>query len=265
MKRFLSTTAFVVVLAVLFLLGTNESLTAETNTITSTNQPIEVLGVKVNRAAAPTNWLDGMEVQIQNTSPKAINYLLLHVEVTGANGQTLKMPVTIGQPPAAKAGEAAVLQPGAKVTLKAAQPVCDRLRAEIVNGRVTPPKQFPTSINVVMFGDKTAWKGGQLHYQDPADPLRWILASELTRTESPGIKFAKINYRATSNTQTCYRTTGFNLQFCCDSNFVANEHFSADPNGHVQPVEAEACCGSGDCCTYTDIGTCPLNQFKGSI
>jgi len=43
MKRFLFTTAFVVVLAVLFLLGTNESLTAETNTITSTNQPIEVL------------------------------------------------------------------------------------------------------------------------------------------------------------------------------------------------------------------------------
>ena len=87
--------------------------------------------------------------------------------------------------------------------------------------------------------------------------LRWIAASELTRTETPGIQFTKTNYRASSNTQTCYRTTGFNLQFCCDSNFVANEHFSADPNGHVQPVEAEACCGSGDCCTYTDIGTCP--------
>ena len=127
MKRFLSTTAFVVVLAVLFLLGTNESLTAETNTITSTNQPIEVLGVKVNRAAAPTNWLDGMEVQIENTSQKAIKYLLLHVEVTGANGQTLKVPVTFGQPPGANAGDAKVLQRGAKISLNAAKSVCETL------------------------------------------------------------------------------------------------------------------------------------------
>ncbi|HEY3582574.1 MAG TPA: hypothetical protein VGK82_18605 [Pyrinomonadaceae bacterium] len=257
MKRFLSTTAFVVVLAVLFLLGTNESLTAETNTITSTNQPIAVLGVNVNRAVALTNWLDAIEVQIENTSQKTIKYLLLHVEVTGANGQTMKVPVTFGQPANANAGDAKVLQPGAKISLNAAKSVCDRLRAQIANDHVLPPKQFPTSINVVIFGDKTAWKGGQLHYQDPADPLRWIAASELTRTETPGIQFAKTNYRATSNTQTCYRTTGFNLQFCCDSNFVANEHFSPDPNGHTQPVEAQACCGDGDCCTYTDIGSCP--------
>ena len=257
MKHFLCTTAFVAVLAMLFLLGSNESLTAETNTITSTNQPIKVLGVRLNRANAQNNWLDGMEVQIENTSQKSINYLLLHVEVTAPGGQRLKVPVTFGQPPGAKTGDTNVLQSGAKINLKAAKTVCDRLRGQVASGSAPAPKDFQTSINVVIFGDKSAWRGGQLHFQDPANPLNWIAVDELTRKDASAITFAKTSFGSGSTIQQCYRSTGFNLQWCCDSNYVANSHFSADPNGHVQPADAEACCGDGTCCNYTDIASCP--------
>lgn len=255
MKRFFSTSAFVVSLAVLFMLGPNHSLTAETNTATSSNQPIKVLGVKVDRSQ--TNWLDGLEVQIQNTSQKTINYLLLHVEIKGPAGQQLRVPLILGRAPGATTGNGETLLSGAKVSLKAGKATCDRLREQIANGRVVPPKDFQTSINVVIFNDKSAWKGGQLHYQDPANPSNWIAASELTRRDFSEAQFTKTTYKSESNFQQCYRTTGFNLQFCCDSNFVANSHFSPDPNGHVQPEEAEACCGDGDCCNYTDIAACP--------
>jgi hypothetical protein len=251
MKRFLSTTAFVSVLAMLFLLGPNQSLTAEMNSVAAAHQPIKVLNVRLN---SQTNSL---EVQIENTSQKPINYSLIHVEIAGADGQQLKVPVIFGQPPGANTGEAEVLKAGAKISLNAGNAVCDRLREQIASGRVPPPKQFQTSINVVIFGDKSAWKGGELYYPDPTKPLQWIAAEELTRKDLLGSQFAKVTYKTESNLQQCYRSTGFNLQFCCDSNFVANSHFSPDPNGHVQPHDAEACCGDGSCCNYTDIASCP--------
>jgi hypothetical protein len=247
MKRFLSTTAFVVSLAMLFILSPNKSLTAESNS--ASNEPIKVLGVKLN--ADKATWLDSLELQIQNTSPKPIKYLLVHAELAGTS---LRVPVNFGQAPGAKTGAAELLQPGAKISLKPAKAVCDRMRDQIVaSGRTPSSKDFKTSINVVFFEDQSAWKGGYLNYQDPKNPSRWIAAGE----ESTSVSFLKASYKPASNNQTCYRYAGFSLEYCCDSNYVANANFVNDPNGHVQPVEAEACCGSGNCCFYIDIGTCP--------
>jgi hypothetical protein len=244
MKRFLSTTAFVVALAMLFILSPAKSLTADTNS--ATNQPIKVLKVKINPVGAQQSWLDGLELQVQNTSAKPVNYLLLHVDVSG---RSLRVPLIFGQAPDAKTRDAQALQPGAKVTLKAAPALCEKMRLELsANASVPSPQDFQSKINVVIFADKSAWRAGQLHYQDPANSLRWIAVEETQYSHA----------RPKSNSsQQCYRTAGFTLLPCCDSNFVASSNFVADPNGHAQPHEAEACCGSGNCCSYTDIAPCP--------
>ncbi|HKV34189.1 MAG TPA: hypothetical protein VJP89_07710 [Pyrinomonadaceae bacterium] len=248
MKRFLCTSAFMIALAMLFILGPGKSLTAETNAIASANEPIKVLAVNLN-ANSQANWLEGLELQIENTSGKTINYLLLHVDVAGTK---IRVPMKFGQPVGAKTSEAQILQAGAKVSLKPVKAVCDQMRQEIVAGRVPSPKDLKTNINVVMFSDNSAWKGGHLNYPDPLNRSRWIVAEDPST-----VKFVKTSFKPDSGMQQCYRYTGFSLEFCCDSNYVASANFSPDANGHVQPVEAEACCGSGNCCIYTDIGTCP--------
>ena len=243
MKRFLSTTAFVVSLAMLFILSPNKSLTAENNS--ASNEPIKVLRVRVNPADPQKSWLDGLELQVQNTSAKPINYMMLHVDVSG---RSLRVPMIFGNATDAKTREA--LQPGAKVTLKPSPTLCDKMRPELVSDALGPlPKDFQTKINVVVFADKTAWRAGQLHYQDPADSSRWIAVED--------VQYSHAKPKSTASSQQCYRTAGFSLLPCCDGNFVASSNFVADPNGHAQPEEAEACCGSGNCCTYTDIAPCP--------
>jgi hypothetical protein len=253
MKRFLCTSAFMISLAMLCILGPSQSLT-DTNASASSNEPIKILAVNLN-ANSPANWLEGLELQIENTSGKTINYLLLHVAIPDASGQRVSVPITFGQP-AAKNGANEVLQSGAKVSLKPAKAACDRMR-QVTSGRRPNPKDFQTSINVVVFADKSAWKAGEIHYQDRANASLWRTARELSRSNSSEIKFAPARYKPNASSQQCYRYTGFTLEFCCDSNFVANANFTPDVNGNVQPVEAEACCGSGNCCIYTDIGFCP--------
>ena len=107
MKRFLCTTAFMIALAMLFISGPGQSLTAETNAIASGNEPIKVLAVNLN-ANSQANWLEGLELQIENTSGKTINYLLLHVDVAGTK---IRVPMKFGQPLGAKTSEA----PGCRV------------------------------------------------------------------------------------------------------------------------------------------------------
>lgn len=247
MKRFLCTTVFIISLAMLFILGPGQS-PVETNAIASANEPIKVIAVNLN-SNSQSSWLDGLELQLENTSGKPIKYLLIHVDVAGTK---LRVPVKFGQAPGAKTGETGMLQAGAKIDLKPAKVVCDQMRQEAANGRVPSVKDLHTNINVVMFADNTAWKAGYLSYPDPNNASRWIVSDDPAR-----INFVKTSFKSSSSLQQCYRYTGFNLEFCCDSNYVANANFSPDANGHVQPVEAEACCGSGNCCIYTDIGTCP--------
>jgi hypothetical protein len=234
-------------LAMLFILGPSQSLNGETSAIASSNEPIRVIAVNLN-ANSQSSWLDTLEVQLENTSRKAIKYMLIHVDVAGTK---IRVPVKFGQAPGAKTGETQVLQAGAKIDLKPAKAVCEQMRQEAA-GRVPSLKDLHTSINVVMFADNTAWKAGYLSYPDPNNSSRWIVPDDPAKAQ-----FVKTSFKPSSGMQQCYRYTGFNLEFCCDSNYVANANFSPDANGHVQPVEAEACCGSGNCCIYTDIGTCP--------
>jgi hypothetical protein len=244
MKRFLSTTAFVVSLAMLFILSPTQSHTAEN---TASNEPIKVLGVKINPTSLQTTWIDGLELEIENTSRKSIGYLLLHVDLRGTN---VRVPVTFGKLPGEKTGTSDSLAPGAKITLKAAKAVCDRMKEQARN-RIPMAGDLQTNINVVVFSDRSAWKGGYMNYPDPTNSSRW-LATEDTTT----VNFIKANFKPNSKTNDCFRYGGFTLQYCCDSNYVASANFISDPNGSSQPQEAEACCYPGNCCSYTDIAPC---------
>ncbi len=242
MKRFLSITAFVVSLAMLFILSPTQSLTAEN---TASNQPIKVLGVKINPTGPQTTWVEGLELQIENTSRKSIGYLLLHVDLRDSN---VRVPVTFGKLPGEKTGTSDSLAPGAKITLKAAKTVCDRLKEQARN-RIPMARDLQSSINVVVFSDHSAWKDGYMNYPDPTNSSRWLPTEDTTR-----VNFIKANFKTKS--QPCFRYGGFTLLPCCDGNFVASANFISDPNGSSQPQEAEACCGSGNCCSYTDIAPC---------
>lgn len=272
MKRYLYISSCVACL-LLIAMGHDQTLTAKNSPTPSSNQPLKVLGVKLNTAksqpkdasTAKASWLDGLEVEIENTSGKAISYLVIHVELpsVAAEEMALRIPFWYGQVPMpnTKSGKFEIFQPRGKLNLRASKSVCDSMRKQLLeSGRVpASSKDIQTNLNLVIFEDKTAWSAGQLHYPDPANSMKWISAEELTRKNSLdsrafGISYSKASYNSGSNSQTCYRDTGFELLPCCGGLYVGSKIFTEDPNGHVHPNLVEACCSPGDCCSYYEIG-----------
>ncbi len=262
MKCFLSTGAFVASVVLLLVLAPSRTFTAEPHAIaTSSNEPIKVLGVRIN--SSKTNTIESLEVQVQNTSNRSIQYLVIHAEIPVAK-HPIRVPVKFGNAPVPNSTtKLELLQPGAKVTLNASKNLCDRLTKDLAAiGRVPSSEQIQTTINVAVFADRSAWTNGQINYPDPDNGWRWIAASELTRREKSqtqelfGVKFSKADYKKEANSRTCFRFTGSQLQACCDDMFVMSATFTGDPNGHVQPTTNEACCSPGNCCEYDISGPC---------
>lgn len=262
MKFFLSTSAFVAAVVLLFLVAPNRSFTAETTAIeTSSNEPIKVLGVKLTTATPKA--INGLEIQVQNTSSRPIQYLVIHAEIP-AGKYPIRVPVTFGNAPVpASRAKIELLQPGAKATLIASKNLCDRLTKDLAStGRIPSSNEIQTTINVAIYADRSAWAEGQMNYPDPGNGWRWIAASELARTtklpaeEILGVKFSKANHKTESSKGGCFRRTGFQLQACCDDLFVMTATFTGDPNGTVQPDVDEACCSPGNCCEVAVSAPC---------
>ena len=261
MKFFLSTSAFVAAV-LLLLVAPDRSLTAETNAIaTSSGEPIKVLAVKLN--TAKTNTIESLEIQVQNTSTRPIQYLVIHAEVP-AGKFPIRVPVTFGNAPVPKSkAKIELLQPGAKATLVASKNLCDRLTKDLASiGRIPSSNEIQTTTNVAIYADRSAWAEGEMNYPDPDNGWRWIAASELARTtklpaeEILSLKFSKANHKTESSKGGCFRRTGFQLQACCDDLFVMTATFTGDPNGTVQPDVDEACCSPGNCCEVAVSAPC---------
>jgi hypothetical protein len=258
MKCFLYTSAFVAAVLVMLILTPNRPLRAEINaTATAANEPIKVLSVKLNTSKA--NTIDGLEMQVQNTSRRPIQYLVIHAEIPSAK-DPIRVPVKFGNAPVPETkSKVELLQPGAHATLKASQNLCERLTKDLA-GRIPSSNQIQTMINVAIFADRSAWTNGQMTYPDPENGWRWIAASELARKRAQAadlfVKFSKTSYK-TESAQTCFRYAGSSLQACCDDLFVMSANFTGDPNGHVQATTNEACCSPGNCCEYDVSGPCP--------
>ena len=268
MKRYLYISSCVVCFSLLLAIGHDHALTANKPSTTPSNQPLKVLGVKLNTAKSQpkASWLDGLEVELENTSGKTISYFVVYVEVPVVPEKApLRIPFQFGQAPVpnAKSGKFEVFQPGAKLNLIASKSVCDGIRKNLVNsGRVpASAKDIQTDIDFVIFQDKTAWSDGQLHYPEPASPMRWITAEEVARRNSLenraiAMTYSKASYKSSSRPQTCFRHIGFEMIPCCGELYVGSKLFTDDPNGHSQPNLVEACCSPGDCCSYYEVQGC---------
>ena len=178
MKPYFYISCGVVCLSLLIAMGNHQALTAKNSPTLSSNQPLKVLGVKLNTAksqpkdksTAEASWLDGLEVEIENTSGKPIRYLVLHVELsTVAFDETpLKIPFLFGQAPVPNTKSGKFARPWnnrrQKLNLTASKSVCDEMRKQLLeSGRVpASSKDIQTDINVVIFEDKTAWSDGEL-------------------------------------------------------------------------------------------------------
>jgi hypothetical protein len=261
MKFFLSTSAFVAAV-LLLLLAPDRSLTAENNAIaTSSSEPIKVLAVKLNTAR--TNTIESLEIQVQNTSTRPIQYLVIHAEVP-AGKYPIRVPVKFGNAPVPNSNaKVELLPPGAQATLIASKNLCERLTKDLAaTKRIPSSEEIQTTTNVAIFADRSAWTNGQMNYPDPENGFRWISASEIARTkklqaeEIFGVKFSKANHKTESAKRTCFRFTGGQLQACCDDLFVMSATFTGDPNGTSQPTPNEACCQPGNCCEYDVSGPC---------
>ena len=276
MRRFTSISACIACFSLLMMAGYEQAHTAKNSPSQPVTQPLTILGVKLNSAEAQSKagkagWLDGLEVEVKNTSGKAIRYAVINVELpfTGSNRKPVQIPLTFGQVPLPNTSSSnfEMFQAGARLNLKVRN-ICDKLRNQVLeNGRGSvSSKDLRTNIHVVIFEDKTAWLGGQLHYQDPADPMTWIAAEELSRKNSLdnlGTSYSKASYNSGAPAP-CFRTTGFHLQYCCcctetgGEGYVTNVTFTGDPNGHVQPNLVETCCPAspGECCSYNQVAGC---------
>ncbi|HET6975563.1 MAG TPA: hypothetical protein VFI24_04520 [Pyrinomonadaceae bacterium] len=239
--------------------------------------PIKVVGIKFGQPDPKfhqtTTWLDGLEVKIENTSDLSIQYLVVHVEIAVGPSATdfVRVPISFGRAFAAdsKSGRLELFQPRTQLTLRASKDTCKRIREQIIASKLVPKlNDVQTKLHLAIFENRTSWLAGRLHYPDPTDSKRWIAAEELARDQSQvnglfGISFSKASYKAASELQTCYRYTGFNVQYCCtDFNEaspvdfdVGSAHFAVDPNGHVHPNTVETCCTQTptDCCNYEEI------------
>ena len=271
-KRYLFISSCVACLSLLMAMGPDQALTAKNSSTPSSNQPLKVVGVKLkqakaqpkNTSTAKASWLDGLEVEIENTSGKIVRYLVIQVElpIVASDETSLRIPLWYGQVPVpnTKSDEVESVQPGGKLILTASKSVCDRMRKQLLESERVPAssKDIQTNINLVIFEDRTAWSAGQLHFPDPANTMKWISAEELTRKNSGdsrafGMSYSKASYNSGSRPQTCYRDAGFELLPCCGGLYVGSKILVEDPNGHVHPNLVEACCSPGDCCSYIEI------------
>jgi len=259
--KFFSISAFVASVVLLLVLAPSRSTTAENHAIsTSSSEPVKVLAVNLKTSKA--NTIEGLELQVQNTSPRPIQYLVIHAEIP-AGKNPIRVPVKFGNAPVPNStAKIELLQPRATATLIASRNLCDRLTKDLAAMKRIPTSEgIQTTINAAIFADRSAWTNGEMTYPDPENGWRWIAATELARKKRLeaenffDVKFSKADYK-TENSQTCFRFTGSQLQACCDDMFVFSATFTGDPNGNVQPTANEACCSPGNCCEYDVSGPC---------
>ena len=269
MKRFLSGSVLAISMTLLFVLAPDRSLTASNPEIGPVKSPLKVLAVRLNPIEPQTNDrsrqqaapLEGLEIEIENTSGKPIQYLVVHAEVPTGLGTIVKVPMVYGQPfPAdAKTDKTESLQPGSKLSLRAAKNICELARKQLAaTGVVLTEKQVQPNVHLVLFQDRTSWMAGRLHVPDPANASHWIATEELARTQSPlrESSFSMASYKPASlSQQQCYRYIGFNIIGCGSCYIAGNALFTADPNGHVHPNTVTTCCPQDpdSCCEYDEI------------
>jgi hypothetical protein len=185
---------------------------------------------QVQSAQGNINWVNQSVLQVENTSGKAIKYLVIEVSVPGVESLNGRSPLMLayGQAPGQKSSSklAEALQPAAKINMSVSRNACDAVKSRLLASGTRPPSgsRVTTRINGVIFTDGTAWFDGLPHVADPNNPLRWNVVEESPSQAdldyAPLFKMANVSYRvkvlpASGRPDKCWKRMGTEWVECC--------------------------------------------------
>ena len=183
----------------------------------------------VGSALEKGSWVNQPVLQVENTSGKAIKYLVIELGIPGTQSLSDKSPLMLayGQAPGQKplVNLAETLEPGAKVNLTVSRNTCDAVKSRLLAAGITPPdgSRATTRINGVIFADGTAWFDGLPHVADPNNPLRWNVVeenpSQALLNYAPLFKIENVSYSvspvAAVRPDQCWKRMGTEYVECC--------------------------------------------------
>lgn len=203
-------------------------------------------------ASKNDKWISQPVLEVENTSGKAIKFLMVEISFPGSDSLGAEFPLNLsygqspGQKPALKLPE--TVEPGKKVNLSVQQNASNLIKSRLLAARIQPPSgsRVRTQVKGVIFVDGSAWFNGVLHVPDPENPLRWYVVGKSPGSASLNpvsvFKMTRASYQAKpaggSSPSPCYDSLGHEWVTCCD--FAPLGNFSAilyeSPTGIYTPV-----------------------------
>jgi hypothetical protein len=224
-------------------------------------QPIKLTAITVNtrnhrRGKTGGSWLTEPLVQVENTSGKIIQYMVIEISLPDAKPTTSgPLMLAYGQPPGKSLPNVIEqLQPGKKVGLSIDGNACDTVKAHLLNSGIRLPagSRVSTRINAVVFANGTAWFDGLLHVADPKDSRRWLVAKNLDHAglfnNGPLFSFMPATFRP--KTELCWDRIGTEWVDCCPGLQIASAIMVQVFGGVFEPFPMLHECGDGTFCEW---------------
>jgi hypothetical protein len=152
------------------------------------NEPVEIVELRTDGQAVKflqgfpgrKDWLNKLTLKVRNNSGKPITYVAVTLEIdqAGAMDYPLHVPLVYGRR-AASSGEASppatpeAVAPGAACQLSMSEQVGEFLTQFLEEKGVAEVNSAKLIIDLVLFGDGTAWKNGLTMDPDPSKPGNW--------------------------------------------------------------------------------------------
>jgi len=227
--------------------------------------PIKLTAVPVNTGRKTTgSWLTEPLVQVENTSSKMIQYLVIEITLPDAKPTTNgPLMLAYGQPPGTSSFNVIEsLQPGMKVGLSIGRNACETAKSHLLKSGVRPAdgSRLSTRINAVVFSNGTAWFDGLLHVADPRDPRRWNVVENLGLAglsgASPLFSFMQATFRPKRTTELCWKRLGTETIDCCPGLQIASAIMVQVFGGVFEPFPMTHECGDGSSCEWIKQVAC---------
>lgn len=216
--------------------------------------------IKITAVRGKTNgsWLAEPLVQVENTSGKIIQYMVIEIGLPDAKpAKNGPLMLAYGQAPGKTSPDVmASLKPGMKVGLSIDRNACDAVKSNLLNSGIRPPagNRVSTRINGVVFADGTAWFDGLLHVADPKDPMRWKVVENLDYSALSGansqFSFLPAAFRPNRPPQLCWKRIGTQWIQCCPGLQIASAIMVQVFGGIFEPLPMVHECGDGSYCEW---------------
>jgi hypothetical protein len=234
-----------------------------------TTDPLKVTALTMNTSRRADNWLTQPLVQVENTSPTAIQYLVIEINLPGTNAGPIMLGY--GQTPGRKSFLSVTepLQPGKKVSLSVSSNACDAVQSRLLASGIRPASgsRVNARINAVVFTNETAWFDGLLHVPDRSDPLRWKVAENLDQAglagSSPLFNFMLAAFRPKVTPAPCWKRIGTQWVDCCGLQ-IASAILVNVWGGILEPFPMSTQCEDGSFCQWTKAVGCS-NDPEGEV